>query len=161
MFSPKITRKRQAEKKLTIPQLDGAHDDIKKTSSSRTTRKNKESKRRGSDENSDSDFEPSSSEKKKRPTPVQNLKIKSKKSSNPLDRVKRIDRRVFSTDEEDNENAAMNTSISNKKAMNFWPEVYCEKEKKWIAVDLVKAKVNAVQNISVSVSCSSLTVFTE
>lgn len=151
VFSPKLTRKRRAEmaeqgKKLNIPQMDGAHDDVKKRGSS-AKRKIRESKRRKCDENSDSDFEPNSTEKINRPINFNKIK---KTSSNPLDRVKHIDRRVFSTDEEDNEISGVN--VVNKSAMNFWPEVYCEKEQKWITVDLLKAKVNAVQSISVSES---------
>lgn len=148
VFSPKMTRSRMAKKSsLSFPQLDGGDDSVKKKTKSKQS--SKSSKRRKESDNSDSDFEPVSKEVKKRPTPVQNLKSKIKPSSKLIDRVKATDRRVFSTDEEDNEQTF--DTISNGKAINFWPEVYCEKEQKWIAIDLRKSKINDVQSIVVGI----------
>lgn len=86
---------------------------------------------------SDSDFIPTP---KKKPSPaiekplpkqVENLK-------------KRIDRRILSTDDESIEPAVK------KDDMNYWIEVYCEAESKWICIDLFKMKVNCVDEIKVS-----------
>lgn len=167
--SPKMTRSRLAERNNanqnnsadikskrsktipSIPQLDGGGDIKKK--SSRTTKKPVKPSTSLDEDDSDSDFAPSS--RVKRPTPVQNLRKKSRNmlstSVSLLERVKPIDRRVLSTDDEDNENSIGKANIAHEKATNFWPEVYCEKEQKWIAVDLLKAKVNAAQNISVRI----------
>lgn len=163
--SPKMTRHRLAERNKAnennqkasdvpskrikalpaIPQLDGAGD-IKKRST-RNTKKTIRPSTSLDEDDSDSDFERTT--RKRCPTPVQNLMKRSRnRLSTPArlaERLKPIDRRVLS-DDEDNENSAMKV---NKNATNFWPEVYCEKEQKWIAVDLLKAKVNAVENITV------------
>lgn len=57
-------------------------------------------------------------------------------------------RRVLSSDDED-----MEKSVEAKPtATNFWSDVFSEKEDKWVAVDLLKSKVNAVDSISVSIS---------
>lgn len=143
--SSSSSRTKRNPPKSIIPQLDGATDVNKKSSSSTSTR-NATRRRR---HNSDSDFEPS--EKKNKRTPeVQ--KPKNKAKSSLLDRIKRIDRRVLSTDDEGNE--VLDNSVRTE-ATNYWPELYCEKEQKWIAVDLLKAKVDAVQSIMVSINMES------
>lgn len=160
--SPKMTRHRLAErnkakeneqnasavpsKRLkSIPQLDGGGDTKKRPT--RNTKKTATPSSSLEEDDSDSDFERAT--RKKRPTPVQNLKkMPRNRLSTPArlaERLKPIDRRVLS-DDENNENNPVKVS---KNATNFWPEVYCEKEQKWIAVDLLKAKVNAVENITV------------
>lgn len=126
------------KKESSIPQFDGANDVPKKSSTKKTRRRK---------DDSDSDFEPNEA----RPTrttaeirpPKKNLK------STLLDRVKHIDRRVLSTDDEGNDDSSA-SNIAITRATHFWPEIYCEKEQKWIAVDLLKAKVDAVETITVS-----------
>lgn len=86
---------------------------------------------------SDSDFVPTPKKKSspaiEKPLPRQVEKLK-----------KRIDRRILSTDDESIEPTVK------KNEMNYWIEVYCEAESKWICIDLFKAKVNCVDEIKVS-----------
>lgn len=148
-FSPRKTRSKaskiveaaagvKAKSKLRLPQLDGAHDD-EPTDKKRTTAKTKAKSRKKQDEesNSDSDFAP---------TPQKRIRAKitpQKPVNKALARTKRLDCRVFSTDDENDPDA-------NTVKMNFWVEAYAEKEKKWIAIDPVKRKVDSVEHVRVS-----------
>lgn len=125
-----------AKTKLKLPQLDGADDILKKT---KTTVKAKAKSRPKHDDssNSDSDFAPSP------PKRVRTKITPQKPVNKALARAKQIDRRVFSTDEEIEED-------SSGTRMNFWIEAYAEKEKKWIVIDPVKKKVDCVDHVRVS-----------
>lgn len=151
VFSPKKTRSRTNQLKVedsskgrklpsSIPQLDGGAD-IK--GRSRAAAKRSKPIR---DEDSDSDFEPVRGKKIAKASPVAE-KPKSKPTSSLLERIKRVDRRVLSTDDEANEPTELN--LEKSRATDFWPEVWLEKEQKWVAVDLLKSKVDAVPNIVV------------
>lgn len=122
--------KSKAKLKLKLPQLDGA-DDVAKS------KKIKRKPAKQEDSGSDSDFAPS--------PPKKVSKIPPKKPQpKVLGKLKKIDRRVLSTDEENDE------EVSNTDRMDFWIEAYAEKEKKWIVIDPVKNKVDAVDHIRVS-----------
>lgn len=128
----------KAKTKLKLPQLDGAHDDDKK-SKQRTRAKSRP--KPDHETNSDSDFEPS------QPKRIYKPKITPSKPVNKaLDKTKRIDRRVLSTDVEFEED-------TNTVRMNFWIEAYAETEKKWITIDPVKKKVDCVDYVRVSKYC--------
>lgn len=160
-FSPRKTRSRanlqktdpksqgSRNKQMTIPQLDGLSDLKKKNTKSSTSK----GKQQHQTDESDSDFEPSPAKKVAKPNATK-PKPKKKPTSNLLERVKVIDRRVLSTDDEANDDNGIN--IVNSKATNFWPEVYCEKEQKWVAVDLMRAKVDAGQSIAVILNIKHL-----
>lgn len=86
---------------------------------------------------SDSDFAPTPKKKPRpavdKPLPRQVVNLK-----------KRIDRRILSTDDESIEPPVK------KDDMNYWIEVYCEADSKWICIDLFKVKVDCVDEIKVS-----------
>lgn len=122
-------------KKLKLPQLDGAHDtdgDKKGKAKAKPRPKPKD------DANSDSDFEVPTKRIRPKVTPPPKPKNKL------LARAKKIDNRVFSTDEE-------NDFEVNTMKMNFWVEAYAEQEKKWIVIDPVHKKVDNVDYVRVSV----------
>lgn len=126
----------KAKTKLKLPQLDGA-DDIPQKKKTTARAKAKPQPKYDDGSNSDSDFAPS-------PPKRVRAKITPQKPVNKtLARAKQIDRRVFSTDEEVEED----TSATR---MNFWVEAYAEKEKKWIVIDPVKKKVDCVDHVRVS-----------
>lgn len=125
----------KAKSKLKLPQLDGANDIDDKKSKSKAKAKSRPKPK--DDLNSDSDFEP---------TPQKRIRPKvtpSKPVNKLVARAKKIDQRVFSTDEETDVEA-------NTNKMNFWVEAYAEKEKKWITIDPVKKKVDSVDHVRVS-----------
>lgn len=62
-----------------------------------------------------------------------------------LDIVKKIDSRVLSTDDDDER-----VVVSNKKKTDYWIEVFCEEDEKWITIDAIKGKVDCVDDIRVS-----------
>lgn len=60
--------------------------------------------------------------------------------------VKKRDKRVLSTDnEEETKFVATNT-----KKSDYWIEVYCEEDEKWITIDAIKGNVDCVEIIRVS-----------
>lgn len=61
-----------------------------------------------------------------------------------LEAVKRIDRRVLSTDNEEEK--------TNKNKTDFWVEAWSEKEEKWMCIDLFKSKVNSPDTLTRSVT---------
>lgn len=69
------------------------------------------------------------------------------KKSHRLSEVKRIDRRVLSTDDDEgpaNDKAKPNQS---KTKVDFWAEAWSEQEDKWMCVDLFNTKVNSPESI--------------
>lgn len=150
-YSPRKTRSKatrngdaidvpKVKTKLKLPQLDGA-DDVPLKRRTKAKVKSRSKKSDGSDSD-DSDFAPAPPKKIK--TPVANKKPTPKRPVNKaLARAKQIDRRVFSTDEELEED-------TNPTRMNFWIEAYAEKEKKWVVIDPVKKKVDCVDHVRVS-----------
>lgn len=58
-----------------------------------------------------------------------------KKKSKPMP-AKNIDRRIMSTDSE------ADTAHAKSKGIDIWVELYCEKEKRWIAIDIYKEKID-------------------
>uniref|UniRef100_A0A336KYQ5 CSON000703 protein n=1 Tax=Culicoides sonorensis TaxID=179676 RepID=A0A336KYQ5_CULSO len=59
------------------------------------------------------------------------------------EQLKKIDRRVLSTDDE----TGGISKVDKKNRVNLWIEVYAEKEKRWITIDLFKGKVDCVDDI--------------
>lgn len=154
-FSPRKTRSKsvmngdttatiasKVKSKLKLPQLDGA-DDIPQKAKKRTKVKAQPKKDDGS--NSDSDFAPSP------PKRIRTKTTMAKPVNKLLNKAKQIDRRVFSTDEEFEEDL-------NTVHMNFWVEAYAEKEKKWITIDPVKKKVDCMDYVKVGVTVCVLTL---
>lgn len=129
---------RNTRTKLKLPQLDGAHDMDEKTKS-KTKAKAKSRPKPKENSNSDSDFE-AVPQKRIRPfvTPP------AKPAHRAVSKAKKIDARVFSTDDEEKDEEV------NTIKMNFWVEAYAEKEKKWITIDPVKKKVDCVDYVRVS-----------
>lgn len=126
----------KANVKLKLPQLDGANDVNNKKAKAKTKAESRPKPK--DDSNSDSDFEPAP---QKRVCP----KITPVKPVNKnLAKAKKIDNRVFSTDEEHVDDADANTL-----KMNFWVEAYAEKEKKWITIDPAKKKVDCADYVRV------------
>lgn len=88
-------------------------------------------------ESDDDDFRPISS--------MKSSKIKSEKPSQ-LNRVKKIDRRILSTDDD------LDLKLTKKiKGCDYWVELYSEKSKRWYCVDLFKPEVDCAEDIAVSV----------
>lgn len=130
-------RRGTAKTKLKLPQLDGAHDIDEKKGKAKAKAKPRP-KPKQDDSNSDSDFE-SVPQKIVRPKVAA---VKVTKKTVPV-KTKKLDNRVFSTDDE-------NDTDTNTIKMNFWVEAYAEKEKKWIAIDPVKKKVDCIDYVRVS-----------
>lgn len=125
--------------KLKLPQLDGAHDHDDGGSKKKARTKAKSRAKPEHSSGDDSDFEP---------TPQKKLRCKitpPKPAHKAVARTKKIDARVFSTDEEAD-------ADTNTVKMNFWVEAYAEKEKKWITIDPVKKKVDCVDFVRVSIT---------
>lgn len=144
-FSPRKTRSKtsrsndatnhasKAKLKLKLPQLDGANDIAAKDK--KTTKTKVRPKQ--DDTSEDSDFAP---------TPPKRIRAKpalQKPVNKLLSKTKQVDHRVFSTDEETEDD-------KNTIRMNFWIEAYAEKEKKWVAIDPVKKKIDCVDFVKVS-----------
>lgn len=130
--------------RLKIPQMDGGHDMDKRQKRKKLVVKMSES----SDESSScSDFEPVSPKRNRPKVNLDRSRSRSSsrsKSKNVSNRKKSIDRRVFSTDDE----AEVE---ENTNRMDFWVEAYAEKEKKWVAIDPAKKKVDCVDFVRVCV----------
>ena len=120
-----ISRRTRA-KSATVPQLDGGDDRSKGPIKRRKTKAQEKD-----DSDDESDFVP-----KKKMNVAKNKMLK---------QVKRIDTRILSTDTEEPE-----THINKKNRMDFWIEVYCEVEEKWIAVDVFKSKIHCVDSVRVN-----------
>lgn len=147
-----------------MPQLDGADDDRVAGGRKRTVRQTKQPPKKvandsdgvGSESDDDSDFE--SVHARKRPSAAaksgSDRKAPAKKTDKKVSRteaVKRIDRRLVSTenDASDAEDDA-NEGRSKKVGLNMWLEVFVEANDQWMCVDLFKQKVDSVDSIRVS-----------
>jgi xeroderma pigmentosum group C-complementing protein len=100
----------------------------------------KKAKKESFDEDSDSD---SSAKYFKKPEP----KPLKEKSAN-LSTSAAIDRRVLSSDSDDAAPAQSTSSpIKKSKGIDIWVEVYSEKDERWIAIDVMRNKVDCVKEI--------------
>jgi hypothetical protein len=62
-----------------------------------------------------------------------------------------IDRRVLSTDDEDNTLLENSENLIKKKIKNdFWAEVFLEMEEKWFCVDVIGQRLHCIKEIYVS-----------
>lgn len=70
----------------------------------------------------------------------------------------KIDRRVLSTDEEDNSTLTENNETKTKKKIknDFWAEVFLEMEEKWFCVDVIGQRLHCIKEIYVSCSVINL-----
>lgn len=129
--------------RLKLPQMDGAHDVGKRKP--RTKAVVKKSDDSSDEASSGSDFQPTSPKRSRSKVNLNRSKSKSKSTLNKstTNSKKSIDRRVFSSEDE-------TTIGDNTNSMDFWIEAYAEKEKKWIAIDPVKRKVDCVDFVRVS-----------
>lgn len=150
MYSPRKTRsqRRRAIEKLKMPQFDGVDD----SAETKNTRSKRSLRSKPVREDSDSDFAPPPPKVK---APKSRKSIKSpyfaendKPKSKLLDKVKRVDLRVLSTDEED---ADVISNTNKETTIDAWIEVFNEKDKKWIIIDPVKNKIDATDHVRVSV----------
>lgn len=137
--SPISRRTRNSAAKKIIsnpPQLDGATSESPK-SNKRNTKPNLKRLKKKSVKDDEDDSEPSTSKKK----------FKVQADNDVIQKLKRIDRRVLSTDNEDIDD----NSSNNKKlpSMDFWVEVYCEADEKWMPINLFKLKFNCIEEIRV------------
>lgn len=148
--TPKGTSR--ARLRLKLPQLDGAND-VKKATNKRT--KSNAITVKAEESNSDSDFAPSPP-KRSRPkvdlnkSAAKSKAIASRRSRSTTKRNTSIDRRILSSDDEE-QDSIEDSAANNTNNMNFWVEAYAEKEKKWIAIDPVKKKVDAIDFIRVCI----------
>lgn len=63
----------------------------------------------------------------------------------------KIDRRVLSTDEDDNTLIENSETVTKKKVKNdFWVEVFLEMEEKWFSVDVISQRLHCIKEIYVS-----------
>lgn len=150
VHSPKPAKRTRL--RLKLPQMDGAHD-LKKTGK-RTKPAAKKFESSDEDSSSGSDFVPDSPKRNRSKVNLDRSKSKSKTilSKSLANRRKSIDRRVFSSDDE----AEVE---ENTNRMDFWVEAYAEKEKKWVAIDPVKRKVNAVDFVRVRTTINATQIF--
>lgn len=139
-FSPLKTRAQRINTRK-VPQLDGA-DDSKKPC-------RKKSKQKVAIAESDDDFAPQT---KKIKAPKSSLTksphFTNTKASKKGNIPKRLDHRVLSTDEDNSDD--LSADVNRSTIMDAWIEAYNEDEKKWIVIDPVKNKVNALDQIRVS-----------
>lgn len=68
------------------------------------------------------------------------------KKPKQIDQLKAIDRRVLSTDDDEDEVSGATKDKSNKKN-DFWVEVWLERQEKWACVDLFKVEVDCINQI--------------
>lgn len=136
---------------LKVPQMDGASDKLTSKSAVKTKKPKeaaKKPRKRDTDSDSDSDFAPSPP---KRAFSKANSSAHFEQTKKPkpkaLGTVKRIDLRVLSTDIEDEDERK--TPKRKVTVLDTWVEVYNEKDKKWIVIDPVNNKVDAVDHIRV------------
>lgn len=146
--TPKGTSR--ARLRLKLPQLDGAND-VKKGTNKRT--KSNATTVKAEESNSDSDFAPSPPKRSRPKVDLNKSAAKSKakasrRSKSTTKRNTSIDRRILSSDDEEQDSIEDGIS-NNTNNMNFWVEAYAEKEKKWIPIDPVKKKVDAIDFIRV------------
>lgn len=147
IFSPLKTRsaRRAAAAMPKLPQMDGNDDLIK-------TRPKRSSRLKADREDSDSDFGPQPAKikapKPKKPVKSPHFDSNGKPKSKVLDKVKKIDLRVFSTDDEGDADVAAN--INKETTIDVWVEAFNEKEKKWVIIDPVKNKIDATDHVRVS-----------
>lgn len=130
--------------RLKLPQMDGANDI--RPSRKRAKPKPKPSESSDEEASSGSDFEPEPPKRNRSKVNLNRSKSRSKTNLNKslVNRRKSIDTRVFSTDDDDEVE-------ENTNRMDFWVEAYAEKEKKWIAIDPVKRKVDAAEFVRVRI----------
>lgn len=126
------------KKKAKIESKSGA----KRKSTSEVEEQPKKSKvtaKKLADDGADSD---GSAKYFKSPKPVPKLKAIEK-----LVNESKIDRRILSSDSE-NEAGPKNVSPSKKsKGIDIWVELYSEKDARWIAIDILKGKIDCVEEI--------------
>jgi xeroderma pigmentosum group C-complementing protein len=106
-------------------------------------KKSKQAKEKNIQEDDDSDsslkyFRTISGSNKKAQTSASRIK------SPKLSTSREIDRRVLSSDDEAD---IQNASPKKVRGIDIWVEVYCEKEEKWICVDIFRNKVDCVKDI--------------
>lgn len=137
---------------LKVPQMDGASDKLP-SKNAVNSKKGKEAakkpRKKDTDSDSDSDFAPSPPKRafSKMISPKMGGQTKKPKHK-ALETVKHIDLRVLSTDEEDDGDGKA-SKPTKMTILDTWVEVYNEKDKKWIVIDPVKNKVDAVDHIRV------------
>lgn len=134
---------------LKVPQLDGATDTPpSKRADSKKAKGPAKKPSKNNESDSDSDFAPSPPKRVRPKSTSAHFPQGAKPKLKALDKVKRVDLRVLSTDDDDDSDMKMQkaTKIT---AMDTWIEAYNEKDKKWIVIDPVKNKVDAVEHIRV------------
>lgn len=70
-----------------------------------------------------------------------------KKSSQPSATTSPVDRRVLSSDDDENANSAQLPKARDNKRIDIWVEVYSEKDERWLSIDVFKNKVDCVSEI--------------
>lgn len=85
------------------------------------------------------------------------FKNRAKKTAN-ASTSKVIDRRVLSTDSED-ENKVTSSPVKKSKGIDIWVEVYSEKDERWISIDVFKGKVDDVKEIAKTATHPLIYVF--
>lgn len=102
----------------------------------------KKKKGKPEEEEDDSDYDADTDESQK--LFKKNAKKKTKAKTSPV-----IDRRVLSSDSEDEAGPSTATSSPSKKSkgIDIWVEAYSEKEQRWIAIDVLKGKVDSSKDI--------------
>lgn len=141
----KVSDVKKTVKKPPLQQLDGGDDrrakrkapNLSKLKIAKKSPSTGDKRSRSSGSDSDSDFVPSPKKltKPAQPKVVQNVK-----------KAAKLDRRVLSTDDDNDETVA---EQSKRDSMNFWVEVFTEVEDKWITIDLFKLEVDCVDSIRV------------
>lgn len=130
--------------------MDGASDKLPSksaTSSKKAKVASKKSHTQGSDSD-DSDFAPSPPKRIRAKATSAHFVQPKKPKSKVLEAVKRIDLRVLSTDD-DGEDESKMLKTTKITALDTWIEAYDEKDKKWVVIDPVRNKVDAVDHIRV------------
>lgn len=140
------TKSRLCLKLPKLPQMDGATDKLPATSKKSKAALMKKTPKKASE--SDSDFEPTPPKRPRPRSTSAHFSETNKPKPRALDKVKRIDLRVLSSDEEVD---PMKVNSSKITTMDTWIETYDEKNKRWIVIDPVRNKVDAVDHIRVRI----------
>ena len=79
--------------------------------------------------------------------PQSSVSRKSATTDPKLSTSREIDRRILSSDDEVADTQGSDTP-KKSKGIDIWSEVYCEKEEKWICIDIFRNKVDCLKDIN-------------
>lgn len=137
----------KADKKLNLRKLTGRTAKTKANAAVSAQKPSTSAKDFDDISNSDSDFAPTPPKRIKRPL-IQSKSSSNKKATNKaLNQSKPRNCGVMSDIDED-------SPVPPPNGINYWVEVFCEEEEKWVAMNIFKLKVDNIDSVRVSILCS-------